>query len=102
MKLSLPPKLVEKLVWVPVLALCKIFILSYMPDAILWENWPFSPPNRVTIWITLTGTNFCPLEKSYNLGFKIILFIACIKSIPKCQSKEPGPAPKGKETSSPI
>ncbi len=35
----------------PVLALRKIFILSYMPDAILWENWPFSPPNRVTIWI---------------------------------------------------
>ncbi len=29
MKLSLPPKLVEKLVWVPVISFCKIFIPSY-------------------------------------------------------------------------
>jgi hypothetical protein len=28
MKLILPPKLVEKLVWVPVISLCKIFIPS--------------------------------------------------------------------------
>ncbi len=28
MKLNLPPKLVEKLVWVPVILFCKIFILS--------------------------------------------------------------------------
>jgi hypothetical protein len=33
MKLSLQPKLVEKLVWVPVILLCKIFIpiLRLMP-----------------------------------------------------------------------
>jgi len=29
MKFSLQPKLVEKLVWVPVVLLCKIFIPSY-------------------------------------------------------------------------
>jgi hypothetical protein len=41
MKLSLPRKLVEKLVWVPVICFCKIFILSYMFDALLCWNWPF-------------------------------------------------------------
>jgi hypothetical protein len=36
MKLSLPPKLVEKLVWVPVISFCKIFIPSYtFDDALL-------------------------------------------------------------------
>ncbi len=40
--LILPPKLVEKLVWVPVISFCKIFIPSYLLDALLW------PPNRVT------------------------------------------------------
>jgi predicted proteasome-type protease len=35
MKLSLPSKLVENLVWVPVILLCKIFILSYMFDVLL-------------------------------------------------------------------
>jgi hypothetical protein len=34
MNLSLPPKLVEKLVWVPV-SFCKIFIPSYAFDALL-------------------------------------------------------------------
>ncbi len=53
MKLSLPPKLVEKLVWVPVISFCKIFIPSYAFDAILCWNWPFSPPNRLTLRITL-------------------------------------------------
>ncbi len=44
--LSLPPKLVEKkLVWVPVISCCKIFIPSYAFDALLvCRNWPFSPP----------------------------------------------------------
>jgi hypothetical protein len=35
MKLSLPPKLVEKLVWVPIIWLCKIFIPSSAFDALL-------------------------------------------------------------------
>jgi hypothetical protein len=29
MKLSLPPKLVERLFWVPVISFCKVFIPSY-------------------------------------------------------------------------
>jgi hypothetical protein len=48
MKLSLPPKLVEKLVWVPIISLCKTFIRSYVFDDLLCGNWLFSPPNRET------------------------------------------------------
>jgi hypothetical protein len=54
MKLSLPSKLVEKPVWVPVISLCKIFIPSYVFDALLYaETGPFSPPNRGSLRITL-------------------------------------------------
>jgi hypothetical protein len=53
MKLSLPPKLLEKLVWVSVISLCKIFIPSSVFDALLCRNLPFSPPDRVTSRITL-------------------------------------------------
>ncbi len=35
MKLSLPPKLVKKLVWVLIIVLCKKFIHSYVFDALL-------------------------------------------------------------------
>jgi len=52
MKLSLPPKLVEKLVWVPVISFCKIFIPSYAFDALSCQNWPFSPSSRLTLRIT--------------------------------------------------
>jgi hypothetical protein len=38
MKLSLPPKLVEQLVWVPVIFFCKIFIPSYGFDGLLCQN----------------------------------------------------------------
>jgi hypothetical protein len=48
MKLSLLPKLVEKLVWVPVIFHCRIFIPSYAFDALLCWNWSFSPCNRET------------------------------------------------------
>jgi hypothetical protein len=34
-KLNLPPKLVEKLVWVPVISSCKVFIPSYVFDVLL-------------------------------------------------------------------
>jgi hypothetical protein len=47
MKLSLPPELVEKLVWSP------LFIPIYVFDALLCQNWQFSPPNRLTLWLTL-------------------------------------------------
>jgi hypothetical protein len=56
MKLGLPPKLSEQLVWVPVILLCKIFIPNYVFDALLCWNWPFSPPNRRTAWTTLLFT----------------------------------------------
>jgi hypothetical protein len=57
MKLSLSPNWVEKLVWVRVISFCKIFIPSYLFDALLCRNWPFSPPNRLTLRITLIGCN---------------------------------------------
>jgi hypothetical protein len=53
MKLSLSPKLVEKLVWIPVISFHKIFIPSYAFDAVVYHSWPFSPPNRLTLGITL-------------------------------------------------
>jgi hypothetical protein len=61
MKLSLPPKLLEQLVWVPViLLLCKSFIFNYVFDALLCWNWPFSPPNRRTSWInSIILIHFC-------------------------------------------
>jgi hypothetical protein len=43
----------EKVVWVPVISLGSIFILNYMFDALLCQNWPFSPPNRLTLRTTL-------------------------------------------------
>ncbi len=49
MKLSLPPKLVEKLVGVPVISFCKIFIHSYAFDGLLSQNRPFSPLNSLTL-----------------------------------------------------
>ncbi len=70
MKLSLPPKLVEKLVWVPVLSFCKIFIPSYTCDALLCRTWPFSPPNRVTLQITPLYSN-----KHRERGIFIIISI---------------------------
>ncbi len=56
MKLSLPPKLVEKLAWVPVISFCKIFIAGYMFDALLCRNRPFSPLTRVTLLVSLIPT----------------------------------------------
>jgi len=53
MKLSLPPKLVEKLVWVPAISFFKILILSYVFDALLCQNRAFLPPNREALHITL-------------------------------------------------
>jgi hypothetical protein len=41
MKLSLPPKLVGKVIQVPVISFCKNFIPSYTFDAQLCRNWLF-------------------------------------------------------------
>jgi hypothetical protein len=60
---TVPSELVEKLVWVPVILLCKIFILSYMFDVLLCRNWPSSPPNRETlnssIWWNIILSGIC-------------------------------------------
>ncbi len=50
MKLSLPPKLVEKLVWVPVILFCKIFIHKTEEE----KKLVFSPK------LVLTGQEFDP------------------------------------------
>jgi hypothetical protein len=68
MKLSLPPKLVEKLVWVPVILLCKIFIPSYTFDALLCRNWPFSPPqSQDCLDDNSNGSNIISLGKSQGI-----------------------------------
>jgi len=46
-------KIGGKLVSVPVISFCKIFIPSYVFDALFCQNWPFSPPDHVTLQITL-------------------------------------------------
>jgi hypothetical protein len=38
MKLGLPPKLMKKLVWSPVISFCKIFISSYILTAYYAET----------------------------------------------------------------
>jgi hypothetical protein len=53
MKLSLPTKLANKLVWVPVIWFVKFCIPSSVFDALLCRNWLLSTPNLVTLWITL-------------------------------------------------
>jgi hypothetical protein len=45
---QLPPKLAEKLVSVPAISFCKIFIPNYAFDGLLCRNGPLSPPNCVT------------------------------------------------------
>jgi hypothetical protein len=61
MKLSVPPKLVEKLAWVPVISCCKIFISSFAFDGLSCQNWPFLPPNSLRITLMPRDT----LDPSY-------------------------------------
>jgi hypothetical protein len=42
-----------KKVWVPVTTFYKIFISSSAFDGLLCWNWPFSPLNCLTLWITM-------------------------------------------------
>jgi hypothetical protein len=63
MKLSLSSKLVEKLIWVPVILFCKIFIPSYAFDGLLCRNWLLvSPPSHMTLSITQMYNNLCTLQ----------------------------------------
>ncbi len=85
MKLSLPPKLVKKLVWVPpVISFCKIFIPSYGFDALLCRNWPFSAPNRLALRITLfvfpDFQTFQCIERSIDDLSKSYLSCYCFQS----------------------
>ncbi len=43
----------EKLVWVLIILLSKIFIPSYVFDALLCRNWSFLPPNHEMLQLTL-------------------------------------------------
>jgi hypothetical protein len=47
---------------------CKTFVPSHTLDALLCWNWPFSPPNRVTLQITLM-----PLSQAWDKANKFIL-----------------------------
>jgi hypothetical protein len=54
MKLSLPPKLVGKLVCVLIISFCKIsFLVMHLTYALLCRNWPFLTTNCLTLQITL-------------------------------------------------
>jgi hypothetical protein len=96
MKLSWSPKLVEKLVWVPVILHCRIFIPSYAFDALFCWNWPFSPYNRETLRITLILENcrhvsFCSPLTNWALVFigslllSDLMFQACTTHVHQLQ-----------------
>jgi hypothetical protein len=69
----------KELVRVPVISFCKIFISSYAFDALLCRNWPFSPPNRLTLRITLLCT--IKLTSCYELHLEIWLPLIFLGSI---------------------
>jgi hypothetical protein len=73
-KLSLPPKLVEKLVWVPVISFCKLFIPSYAFDALLCCNLLFLPPSRQTLSITLIRTRCIAIHSEISPCAKRIYY----------------------------
>jgi len=75
MKLSLPPNLVDKLVWVPIISFCRIFIPIYTFDGLLCRNWLVSPPNSLTLRITLLrSSNFGPI---YNKKASPMVWFLC-------------------------
>jgi hypothetical protein len=83
MKLSLLPKLVEKLVWVPVISLCKIFIPSYGFDGLLCRNWQFPRTLIVRlIWITpMSNLSFWSEEITCRM---VDGWIGMVDSAPQC------------------
>jgi hypothetical protein len=62
----------KKLVWVPIIVFCKIFIPSYTFDALLCWNWSFLPPNQVTLQITLTRDVFSFKFEPVLFGFSFL------------------------------
>jgi hypothetical protein len=91
MKLSLSPKLVEKLVRVPVILFYKNFILNYKFDALLCRNWPFLPPNHVTLLISLV---YSWVSKHLSLSLQSLskfglVLLWMIDDIPKIENTKP-------------
>jgi hypothetical protein len=82
MKLSLPPKLMENLICIPIIILFrKIFIPNYIFDALLCWNWLFSRPSRVTLRITLLlSAKNIYLQVSITYSFEK-LKISCTYSV---------------------
>jgi len=69
MKLSLPTKLVEKLIWVPVTLFCKIsFPVTYLMPYYYAKIWLSSPPNRPTLRIPLMYDETAHQNSSENGG----------------------------------
>jgi hypothetical protein len=67
------PNLWEKLVWLPVISFCKIFIPSYAFDALLCRNWPFSPPNTDNSNRVLLSKAYFHLEEEILNKFQLPL-----------------------------
>jgi ABC-type multidrug transport system permease subunit len=63
--------LMEILICTPIILFCKIFIPNYIFDALLWWNWPFSLPSRVTLQIT-NSIAFC--KKNHLVTSKYHIF----------------------------
>jgi hypothetical protein len=69
MKLSLPPKLVEKTSLSPsYISFCEIFIPSQVFDALICQDCPFSPPNHETLmpYYVETGRSRPLIAKLYG------------------------------------
>jgi hypothetical protein len=84
MKLSLLPKLVEKLVSVPVTSFCKI---SFPVTHLMPWNRPFSPPNHLTFRITLIYTirakfRLCTVASSNQPRFSLLTMVGTIHQGP--------------------
>ncbi len=58
-KLSLSPKLVERLAWSSQLFGFVKFHSPLRIWCLLCRNWPFLPPNHLAFWITLIHQSFC-------------------------------------------
>jgi hypothetical protein len=71
MKLSLPPKLVGKLVWVSVTSFCKISFPIKKKHLMPYyaESGRSRPPHRLTLWITLIFFALCTEGMCYLQRF---------------------------------
>jgi uncharacterized membrane protein len=82
MELSLPPKLVEKLVSVPVILVCKILKLNIKKcnQSLLTKSkkWPNMGQNsRLVFWVVfkIPGENWIGFQANSQLGLEILLIL---------------------------